>query len=395
MKTICLHFHAHQSYKLKRYRFFNIGEEHCYADNQVNTQQLELVCKECYKPLNDILIKTSEKHGKKFKASLGISGILIKQLKDIKSTYLNSFCEIGKNENIEIVGEPFSNSLASLGDPKEFKRQIEKQKYIVEKLFNKKVKTFRNTSLLFSNSIAKDVADLGYESMLIEGANNLLEWRSSNYLYCSNSAPSLKLFTRNQNICAKILNTTGNLKKNVSEIISEIKNQPHGDLINIFIDYEDLGAIDANKKRYLENFFNALCNDDSINLEMPTEISNYYECSGAIDISAPITSANKKNNLSSWLDNELQREAFRQIYSMGDSLRQSNDYDLINSWEMLQSADYLKEISTLSDDDNDNKTTFMNSPYDSFINYMNMISDLIIQATNKQNIEVPKAFVKN
>ena len=128
---------------------------------------------------------------------------------------------------------------------------------------------------------------------------------------------------------------------------------------------------------------------------MPSEISNYYECSDSIDVSVPITSANKKNNLSSWLDNELQREAFRQIYSMGDTLRKSNDYNLINSWEILQSADYLKDISTLSDDENKDNTSFMNSPYDSFINYMNMISDLLIQATNIQNKETPKAFVKN
>ena len=55
MKTICFYFQVHQPWRLKRYRFFDMGRDHNYLDDLTNRSIMQKVARECYLPMNALL----------------------------------------------------------------------------------------------------------------------------------------------------------------------------------------------------------------------------------------------------------------------------------------------------------------------------------------------------
>ena len=63
MKTVCLYFQVHQPWRLKTYRFFNIGKDHNYLDDLTNRAIMQKIARECYLPMNSLLLKLIKEEG--------------------------------------------------------------------------------------------------------------------------------------------------------------------------------------------------------------------------------------------------------------------------------------------------------------------------------------------
>lgn len=393
MKTICLHFHAHQPYRLKKYRFFNIGQDHLYADDEINKDNLNHVSHRSYAPLNAVLQEMKEQYGDAFKASIGLSGLLAQQLKESEKEIYDSFRRAADDGSIEVVGETYSHSLASLGDQKEFERQVKKQQALIKKDFKQTATTFRNTDLIFSNTIADRVSDLGFKTILTEGAEALLDWRSPNYLYQSQGASTINILTRNHKLSDDITfgyHALGGGDTAVSSrrFIDLIKHEEQGEVINIFLDYETFGEYIPTEHGifdFLKAFVREVCADKELQFATPSEVVKKAKPCEQIGVTAPVSCANARRNMSTWLENELQREVFSQLYSIGEKIREKGDEKLIEAWEILQSSDHFCTLSFKDEErgHGHNRQFSNQSPYDAFINYMNILSDLMLQL--KQN----------
>lgn len=393
MKTICLHFHAHQPYRLKKYRFFNIGQEHFYADDQVNKENLHHVSHSSYAPLNAVLMEMKEQYGDAFKASIGLSGLLAQQLKESEAAVYDTFRRATNDGTIEIVGETYSHSLASLGDRQEFERQVKKQQALIKKDFKQTAKTFRNTDLIFNNTIADMVSDLGFKTILTEGAEALLDWRSPNFLYLSQGASAINILTRNHRLSDNVTfgyHALGGGDTTISSrrFIDLIKHEEQGDIINLFLDYETFGEYISSENGifdFLRAFVREVCADAELQFATPSEAVTKHKPGEQIGVTAPISCANARRNMSTWLDNELQREVFSQIYSIGEQMREKGDNSLSDAWEMLQSSDHFCTLSFKDEErgHGHNRRFSYQSPYDAFINYMNILSDLMLQLKEK------------
>jgi alpha-amylase/alpha-mannosidase (GH57 family) len=119
-KAVCLHFEVHQPFRLKRYRFFDLGRDHYYYDDYANESIMQRVASRCYLPANEILLDLIARHKGKFRVAFSISGLAIDQFRLYAPEVIDSFRELAATGAVEFLAETNSHSLASLKSREEF-----------------------------------------------------------------------------------------------------------------------------------------------------------------------------------------------------------------------------------------------------------------------------------
>ncbi len=383
MKSICFFFEIHQPFRLKRYRFFDIGSDHYYYDDYTNQDTLSRVAHNCYLPANETLLQMIRDTKGAFKCSFSISGVALEQLELYCPEVINSFKELAKTGCVEFLAETYAHSLACLkGETDEFEIQVKEHVKKIENLFGVKPSVFRNTEMIYSDEIGDRVADMGFKGMLTEGAKHVLGWKSPNYVYCSASRPNLKLLLKNSTLSDDITFRFSDWSWNEFPLTADkfmgwIKNQPETeDVINLFMGYETFGEIQK-KDTGVFDFLKALpqfAEQLGIDFETPSQIFERKPVD-QVSVPYPMSWADEEKDLSAWLGNDLQHSAFDKLYSIGERVRLSYNKSLLQDWYYLQSSDHLYYMSTKSGAHRQN--CWYDSPYDAFMNYMNVLSDFI------------------
>ena len=173
MKHICLYFQIHQPFRLKRYRFFDIGNDHYYYDDFRNEEIMRRITQKCYLPANLLLKEIIAEHPE-FRVAFSISGTALEQLESYSPEALDTFRDLAETGCVEFLAETYAHSLSSLYDPEEFYNQTMIHSRRMEELFGVKPRVLRNTELIFSDNIATQVAEMGFQGMLTEGAKHIL-----------------------------------------------------------------------------------------------------------------------------------------------------------------------------------------------------------------------------
>jgi len=384
MKTICFYFQIHQPFRLKRYRFFDIGNDHYYYDDFQNEEIIHRIAERCYLPANKTMLEMIKSSGGKFKVSFSISGMALEQMEIYTPEVIDSFKELAATGNVEFLSETYAHSLASLGDPAEFKHQVEKQEDKIQTLFGVRPKVFRNTELIYSDDISELVYGMGYRGMLTEGAKHILGWKSPNYVYSSMVESNLKLLLKNDRFSEDLSDRFANYNWSeypltADKYIRWIADTPESEqVINLFMNYEVLGSLHPAETGIFE-FFKALprfAAEKGISFSTPSEVFALMKPVDSISVAYPISWVDEERDCSSWIGNTLQQEAFRKLNEICGRVRLSQTRRIRQDWYYLQSSDHFYYMSTkhlgtgFSPYDN---------PYDAFNNYMNVLSDFIVR----------------
>ncbi len=395
MKTICFYFQIHQPFRLKRYRFFDIGNDHYYYDDFQNEEIIRRIAEQCYLPANRVIGEMIKASGKKFKVAFSISGVALEQMEIYTPEVIDSFKELVATGNVEFLSETYAHSLSSLGDLDEFKHQIDKQEDKIQTLFGVKPKVFRNTELIYSDDISEIVYEKGYKGMLTEGAKHILGWKSPNYMYCSSVQPNLHLLLKNDRFSEDLSERFSDYSWNeypltADKFISWIAATPESEqVINLFMNYEVLGSLHRAETGIFD-FFKALprfAAEKGVSFSTPSEVFALLKPVDSISVQYPISWVDEERDCSSWLGNVLQQEAFHKICEIGERVRLCDLRRIRQDWYYLQSSDHFYYMSTkhmgrggFSPYDN---------PYDAFNNYMNVLSDFIerLNAQYPQDID--------
>jgi len=384
MKTICFYFQIHQPPRLKRYRFFDIGADHYYYDDFSNEDTIRRIAENSYLPANNLLLEMITEHKGKFKVAFSLSGVILEQLEIYVPEAIDGFKELAKTGCVEFLAETYDHSLASLIDPEEFKYQVKAHSDKIELLFGQRPKVFRNTELIYSDDIALLVSEMGYKTMLVEGAKHVLGWKSPNYLYSSASAPQLKLLTRNMKYSDDISYRFSNYDWNEYPLVADkfvnwIASTPKEEqLINVFMNYEVLGSLQPTETGIFD-FFRAIPRfalSKGIGFSTPTEVSNKLKPVGQITVPYPCSWAGEEKDIDAWLGNILQKEAVDKLYSIAEKVRMVSDRRILQDWNCLQSNDHFNYMSTKNFPGPSVYSPYENA-YDAFNNYMNILSDFI------------------
>jgi alpha-amylase len=390
MRTICLYFQIHQPFRFRRYRFFDIGNDHYYYDDYSNETILQKVAQKCYLPANRIMMDLIGKHKGKFKVSFSISGIALQQFKLYAPEVIESFRELAATGKVEFLSETSAHSLSSLKSRQEFERQVNVHREMIQEYFGQIPTVFRNTELVYSDEIGAMVADLGFKAMLTEGAKHVLGWKSPNYLYCNAINPKLKLLLKNFKLSDDIAFRFSNkswpgypltTEKFVGWLNQIPKNE---EVINLFMDYETFGEHqweDSGIFEFLKAFPGTVQKKSSFSFSTPSEVAKELQVVSAAHVPNPISWADEERDLTAWLGNEMQQEAFEKLYSLQEKVYACNEDEIWQDFEYLQVSDHFYYMSTKFFSDGEVHSYFnpYNTPYDAFINYMNVLSDFEIR----------------
>lgn len=389
MKTICFYFQIHQPFRLKRYRFFDIGNDHYYYDDFSNDDIITRIAHRSYLPANETLMEMIKNSNGKFKVAFSISGVALEQLEQYVPEFIDSMKELAKTGCVEFLSETYAHSLASLRDPEEFEAQVREHDAKIEALFGQRPKVFRNTELIFSDEIAGMVAGMGFKGVITEGAKHLLGWKSPNYVYSSAAAPKLKMLLKNYKMSDDITFRFSNYSwaeypLTADKFIDWINNYPAEEqIVNLFMNYETLGELQPRESGIFE-FMKALprfAAEKGVGFCTPSEAISKLKSVGTLSVPSPMSWTDEARDVSAWLGNTLQNEAFDKLYSVAERVRLCDDRRLKQDWNYLQTSDHFFYMCTkhLSDGEVHSHYSPYETPYQAFTNYMNVLSDFIVR----------------
>ena len=378
MKSICFYFQIHQPFRLKTYRFFDIGNDHYYYDDFANDDIITRIAQRSYLPANQMLLDMIKENGKKFKVAFSISGTALEQLEQYVPEFIDSMKDLADTGCVEFLSETYAHSLSSLVDTEEFIAQVKSHDEKIYQLFGKRPKVFRNTELIYDDDIAAIVASMGFKGAITEGAKHILGWKSPNYLYKAASAPKLKLLLKNSKLSNDIAFRFSNPEwaaypLTADKYINWIAALPEEEmLINLFMNYETFGELQPRESGIFE-FMKALprfAAQQGIEFMTPSEVVSKLKPVGELSVMHPISWADEARDTSAWMGNILQEEAVNKLYCLSERIRLIEDKRIRQDWNYLQASDHFSVHSHYSPYD---------SPYSAFTNYMNVLSDFLIR----------------
>ena len=384
MKTICLYFEIHQIIHLKRYRFFDIGTDHYYYDDYENERSISDIAERSYMPALTCLLDMIKENGKFFKVAFSISGVGMEQLEMHAPQVIEKLQELNETGCVEFLAEPYSHGLAALANEESFAADVRKQAVKMKEYFGKEPSVLRNSSLIYSDDIGLQAAQIGFKGMLTEGAKHVLGWKSPHYVYNCALAPNLKLLLRDVNLSDDI-----SLRFNDSDwdgyplfadsYVDRIASLPDEEqIINIFMELSALGIAQPLSSNILE-FLHAIpacAKQRGITFSTPTEICQKMKSVSPLDVPDTLSWVDEERDVSSWLGNPMQREAFNKLYSVADRVRIANDPRINQDWDYLQASNNFRFMTTKANNVGLDRGIYT-TPFDAFTNYMNILGDFI------------------
>ena len=395
MRTICLYFEIHQIIHLKRYRFFDIGTNHYYYDDYANETSINEVAERSYIPALNTLIEMAKNSGGAFKVALSISGVALEQLEIHAPAVIDLLHQLNDTGCCEFLAEPYSHGLSSLANEDCFKEEVMRQSAKMKQMFGKAPKVFRNSSLIYNDEIGAVVASMGFKGMLTEGAKHVLGWKSPHYVYHCNMNPNLKLLLRDFKLSDDISLRFSNSEWSeyplfADKYINWIDAFPQEEqVINIFMELSALGMAQSLSSNILE-FLKALpicAKERGITFSTPTEIVTKLKSVDQIDVPYPMSWTDEERDISPWLGNVMQREAFNKLYSVAERVHLCNDRRIKQDWDYLQASNNFRFMTSKNTGISINRGIY-DSPYDAFTNYMNILGDFISRVNSLYPVDM-------
>lgn len=394
-KSVCIYFQIHHPERLRKYHFFDIGKKHNYFDNYANRAELEELAENCYLPTNALLLELIKKHNGKFKVAFSISGSAIDQLEMHTPEVIRSFQELAKTDCVEFLAETYSHSLASLSeDTDEFELQVKRHVSTIKNLFGKKPVTFRNTSLIYSDKIGQRVSKLGFKTMLTDGAKHVLGWKSPNFVYKNPIDENLNLLLKNSKLSDDIAMRFSERHWDEFPLTSEKYAQwiqhslQETEVVNLFMNYDVIGYYNRAESGifdFLRYFIENSIESGDYQFVTPKEVVKKHEPKDVLHVPFPISWTDEERDITSWLGNELQKEAFTQLFKIQPVVKKRKNQELSDDYSRLQASEHFFHMRTklFSDSDYHKYVSPYDSPYEAFINYMNALSDFIDRTEQK------------
>ncbi|HAB40921.1 MAG TPA: alpha-amylase [Porphyromonadaceae bacterium] len=397
MKAVCFYFQIHQPFRLKRYRFFDIGNDHYYYDDFANDDIITRIAHRSYIPAAESLLRMIEQYPH-FRCALSITGTALEQFELYVPEFIDLLKKLAATGRVEFLAETYAHSLSSLSDPEEFVAQVKMHDDKINDLFGVRPKVFRNTELIYCDEMAPMILDMGYKGVITEGAKHILGWKSPDYVYSAASAPKLKILLKNSKLSDDISFRFSNTDWDAYPLTADkymdwIASTPQDEqIINLFMNLETFGEMQPRETGIFQ-FLEALPHfaaERGIDFWTPTEAVTKLKAVGELSILHPISWADEARDTSAWLGNKLQQEAFDKLYSVSERVRLCDDRRLKQDWNYLQASDHFYYMSTKHMADGAVHSHFSpyETPFQAFTNYMNVLADFIVRVEEQYPLSI-------
>lgn len=402
MVSVCFYFQVHQPMRLRRYSVFDIGRNHDYFDDAKNVQILHKVGRKCYLPTNAVLLSLLRQHPE-FKVSFSISGIALEQMRLHMPEVIASFQALARTGRVEFLAETYYHSLSFLYDKEEFEHQVKKQIALVNELFAQQPTAFRNTELIYNNELAHHIEKMGFKTVLAEGWDPILGWRSPNFVYKGKTTNDLKLLLKNyrlsDDIAFRFSNRGWNEWPLTAEKYADWLNNVNGSghTVNLFMDYETFGEHqweDTGIFDFLRSLPGEILKNPDNSFKTVSETAEHHPMMDEVDVHHYVSWADVERDLTAWLGNSMQTGAIEELYRVGAAIKRSGDVHLLEDWRRLTTSDHFYYMCTKWFEDGDVHKYFSpyESPYEAYIAFMNALNDLALRAKVKLGKDGPRVI---
>ena len=390
MVSVCFYFEVHQPFRIKPYHFFEIGKNPFYFEDEKNYNITRKVGDKCYLPTTNLLLKLIKKYGKEFKVTFSITGTAMEQFRRWYPEVLDNFKKLADTESVEFLAETYYHSLSSLYHEEEFHDQVKMHIDLMKKEFHTSPAAFRNTELIFTSHIAWLAQEMGFETMLMEGADRLLHWRSPNFVYRAKHSPSIKCLLKNYRLSDDIAFRFSNKSwKDWPLTTEKFANWIHavagnGTNINLFMDFETFGEhqwADTGIFGFMEDLPGKILKHRDYSFDTVSDTARKHSVMGDIESDSPVSWADEERDLSAWRGNSMQHEALSALYELTETIRNLGNPDLLEAFRKLQTSDHFYYMSTKYFNDGDVHKYFSpySSPHDAYVYFMNLLHDFRIR----------------
>ncbi len=373
---------------MKTYRFFQMGNDHNYLDDFTNRAIMQKIARECYLPMNALLESLINEHKGAFKCTFSITGSAVEQFKAYAPEVLESFKRLAATGCVEFLAETYSHSLSSLYSVDEFKQEVKLHTQMLKEEFGVKPTAFRNTELIYSDDIAKAVEGMGFKTMLAEGAKHILGWKSPNFVYSDAVDNKLRLMLRNyklsDDIAFRFSNEGWNEWPLTADKFAGWVASETGDVVNLFMDYETFGEHQKASTGifdFMKALPGALLGTGELEFATVSEASKRLQPVAVLHCPYAMSWADEERDVTAWLGNDLQNEAFRKLYALAPKVKKVKNKDFDFVWHFMQNSDHFYYMATKWFSDGDVHSYFnpYGSAYEAFMNYMNVLADFEIE----------------
>src|SRR5256714_2372087 len=385
MASVCFYFQVHQPFRLRRYSVFDTDRH--YFDDHKNAEILRKVAHKCYLPANRMLLETIKVHEGRFRIAYSITGTALDQFQQYAPEVMETFAQLNATGCVEFLEETYYHSLSFLYSREEFRAQVELHRKKIKELFGQEPRVFRNTELIYNNDLAHFVSHMGYDAVLTEGADHILGHRSPNFVYRPPHAPRLRLLLKNYRLSDDIAFRFSNraweqwplTAEKFAGWVSQING--NGVLCNLFLDFETFGEhqwAETGIFDFLRHLPDDVLKRGDNDFLTPSQVIDRYESLGEIDVPHMISWADTERDLSAWLGNAMQSNALHELYKLEGPLKEKGDAQLLADWRKLTTSDHFYYMCTKYWADGDVHKYFSpyESPYDSYINFMNVLDNV-------------------
>lgn len=396
MPAISLYFQIHQPFRLRRYTVFDLGQNSVYEDDDHNCDTMLHAARVCYLPMNDLLLRCIQRHGKRFRVSFSISGTALDQFEQYTPEIMASFKALAATGCVEFIAETDNHSLAFLYSRKEFQRQVKLHCARIKALFGKTPTVLRNSELIYNNDVAAAAEEMGFTAIMAEGADQVLGWRSPNFVYQPVSCNKLKLLLRNYTLSDDIALRFSDQSWDQWPLTADtFASWCHavngiGETINLFMDYRTFGLrhpVHSGIFQFMEALPDAILANDAFYFRTPSEVAATCASMGRVDVPQYISWTDAERDLNVWLGNDMQKDAIHALYALENLALKSKDPVLARTWLRLQTSDHFAYMCTklfTNEADIGRRNNPYGSPYDAYINYMNVLADFSLALESAQ-----------
>lgn len=393
--SICLTFKVHQPTHLRLYRFFDIGKDSHYYDDFANRSFVKKTASDCYLPMNELILKLIKESKGKLKVAFAISGSTLEQFDRYCPEVLDSFRELNNTGCVEFLCEPYYHSFASVECDGEFAHQVEKHRNALKEYIGAEAKAFVNTDMVYTDEIGQKIADLGFKTVITEGASHILGWKSPNFVYSCVYNPKLKLLLRNTGLSDDIslrFSERGweNWPLTADKFYGWLEQAKNDQVVNLAMNYKAFGEFNTRESGifdFFESLVNMVIQKDCFTFATPSEVSKKYAAVDTIDVQDPVSCENDERDMSKWLGNELQKDAFNKLYALQEKLAIANLPQLWEDYGHLQESDHFYNMNNrfFTDNGSHRYVNPYDTPFEAFINYMNVLTDFSIRVDEELN----------
>jgi alpha-amylase len=386
MPSVCFYFQVHQPLRLRHYTVFD--KSSTYFDDYKNAFICRKVANKCYLPANRLLLDLIGRFEGRFKVSYSITGVLLEQLQHFSPEVISTFDALAETGCVEFLAETYYHSLSFLYSRSEFVEQVQKHVETIHSLFGQRPRIFRNTELIYNNDLALLVESMGdFDAIITEGADHILGMRSPAFVYHPKGCNRLKLLLKNYALSDDIAFRFSNRNwrewpltaDKFARWISNING--NGNVVNLFMDYETFGEHqwkDTGIFDFMRHLPAEILKHPDNDFKTPSEVVQAYGAIDTVDVPHVISWADTERDLSAWLGNAMQSSAIHELYRLEKKIKETNDEGIIADWRRLQVSDHFYYMCTKYFADGDVHKYFnpYDSPYDSYINFMNVLDNL-------------------